>query len=128
MWPILTRKDSILYIHYIQHCSWILFFFYRQRDKIKTRQNRGRSLRTQAIYKESQKQSNKRKKKPREEKANQQANHPKNSEKKESSSSKTVETTQEETEKRGSSSKYLTSFPLGTFFGFALPKYTKKHK
>ena len=74
------------------------------------------------------KQGNKRKKKPREKKANQQANHPKNSEKKESSSSKTVETTQEETEKRGSSSKYLTSFPLGTFFGFALPKYTKKHK
>ena len=74
------------------------------------------------------KQGNKRKKKPREEKANQQANHPKNSKKRESPSPKTVEITQEETEKRSSSSKYLTSLPLGTFFGFALPKYTKKDK
>ena len=74
------------------------------------------------------KQGNKRNKKPREEKANQQANHPKNSEKRESPSPKTIETTQEETEKRGSSSKYLTSLPLGMFFSFTLPKYTKKDK
>ena len=103
-------------------------FFDRQRDKIKTRQNKGRSLRTQAVYKERQKQSNKRKKKPREEKANQQANHPKNLEKRDSPSPETVETTKEETEKRGFSSKYLTSLPLGMLFGFVLPKCTKKDK
>ena len=77
------------------------FFFDRQRENlIKTRLYRGCSLRTQAVYKESQIQGHKRRKKPREEKAKQQSHHKKNSEKRDSPNPETVETTQEETEKR----------------------------
>ena len=61
-------------------------------------------------------------------KASQHANHPKNSEKRESLNPKTAKTTLEETEKKGSSSRDLTSHPLGMFFGFTLSKYTKKDK
>ena len=87
-------------------------------------------MRTQAVYKEGPNHGNKRKKKPKKEKVKQQPDHPTNSEKRDSPSPspEIAETAQEETEERVSSSSYLTSLPLGRFFDFTLPKYTKTDK
>ena len=109
----------------------LFFFFYKQRDKklkLKHAKTRGAPYVHKQYTKKAKPKATKEGKKPIKEKVNQQSNHPTNSEKRDSPGPETIETTQEETEERGSSSSYLTSLPLGTFFDFGLPKYTKTDK
>ena len=110
---------------------WEAFFLFdRQREKIKLKHAKigGAPYVHRQYTKKVKPKATKEGKKPIKEKVKQQSNHPTNSEKRDSPGPETVETTQEETEESDSSSSYLTSLPLGTFFDFALPKYTKTDK
>ena len=119
-----NHASQLIYIYFF----FKYFFLYTQRQiELRRPQNRGGYIYRQYTKRVKPRLQKERKKLERN-KSSHHANHPKNSKKRENLNPKTDETTLEVNGKGGSPSFGLTTLPLETFFGFALPKYTKKDK